>query len=262
MAEFCCRLCNSQIKPIFTSKILNKYPISYYYCSFCGLLQTETPYWFDEAYKDPINILDTGMISRNIDQSKITASIILFFFNNSAKFLDFAGGYGIFTRLMRDNGFDFSWFDPYTQNLFAKGFELSQFSDIELITCFEGFEHFVYPTVDIEKMLAISENIFFSTSLLPDPIPNPEQWWYYGLEHGQHISFYSEKTLDYIASKYRLKIYSFGSMHLLTRKKIHPVVFRFAIKHPNYLFFYFIAKNKKNSLTFSDMEYLIKKMKD
>ncbi len=44
-------------------------------------------------------------------------------------FLDYAGGYGVFTRLMRDIGFDFYWHDPYTQNLFANGFE----KDIKLI---------------------------------------------------------------------------------------------------------------------------------
>jgi len=258
MPDFYCRLCNEQVKPIFSSTILDKFEIKYYYCKNCGLLQTENPYWFEESYQESINVSDTGILARNIQFSKITATIIYFFYNNNAKFLDYAGGYGIFTRLMRDIGFDFYWHDLYTQNLVAKEFEVSAQSEIELITCFECFEHLVNPIDDIEKMLKISKNIFFSTSLLPNPIPNPEDWWYYGLEHGQHIAIYSRKTLDYIASKYGLNIYSYGDIHLFTKKKIHPYLFKFVIKHSKELFD-FIVKNKKKSLTFSDMENIIKK---
>jgi hypothetical protein len=140
----------------------------------------------------------------------------------------------------------------------ARGFELPSHSEIELLTCFECFEHLVNPTVDMEKMLAISKNIFLSTSLLPNPIPKPEDWWYYGFEHGQHIAFYSEKTLAYIASKYGFNIYSCGDLHLFTTKKIPPFLFRFVVKHSNILYG-LIVKNTKKSLTFSDMENIIKK---
>jgi len=119
--------------------------------------------------------------------------LLALFFNKNGKFLDFAGGYGVFVRLMRDIGFDFVLYDKYTQNLFAKGFEYNPSHKIEAITTFESFEHFAKPMDEIESMLKISKNIIFSTELLPDPIPKPEDWWYYGLEHGQHISFYSKK---------------------------------------------------------------------
>jgi hypothetical protein len=91
--------------------ILNKYDIKYYHCVNCGFLQTEESYWLNEAYDESINISDTGIMSRNIHLSKITTLILYFFFDKNNKFLDFAGGYGIFTRLMRDIGFDFYWSD-------------------------------------------------------------------------------------------------------------------------------------------------------
>ncbi len=50
----------------------------------------------------------------------------------------------MFTRLMRDYGFDFLHYDKHTQNLFARGFEFHD-EKIEAITCFECFEHFVNP---------------------------------------------------------------------------------------------------------------------
>jgi hypothetical protein len=259
MPGFYCRLCNTQIQPIFSSEILKKYTITYYHCNNCGLLQTENPYWLKESYHESINSTDTGILARNIDNSKIVASIIFFFFNKNAKFLDFAGGFGISTRLMRDIGFDFFWFDPFTDNLVARGFEYSDNLKIELVTCFECFEHLVNPREDIEKMLAISKNIFFTTSLLPNPVPKPDQWWYYGLEHGQHIAFYSKETLQFISRKYGLFLYSVGNFHLLTKKRISPFFFKFVVIFHDALF-YLLIKRQRNSRTFGDMNYLIKKM--
>jgi hypothetical protein len=50
-------------------------------------------------------------MQRNINLSKMVATILLLFFDFRRKFLDYAGGYGVFVRLMRDIGFDFYWYD-------------------------------------------------------------------------------------------------------------------------------------------------------
>jgi hypothetical protein len=114
-----CKICTQQAKQIFTAKILNKYDIKYYHCEHCGFLQTEEPFWLEEAYGESINVSDTGYMQRNLLLSqKLTILLRLFFYKN-AKFVDYAGGYGVFVRLMRDIGFDFYWDDKYTTNLFA-----------------------------------------------------------------------------------------------------------------------------------------------
>lgn len=215
-----CKICTQQTRQIFQAQMLNKYDINYFYCEHCGFLQTEEPYWLDEAYGETINVSDTGYMQRNINLSQKLTILLTLFFNKNAKFLDYAGGYGVFTRLMRDVGFDFCWDDKYTANLFARGFEYDTNDTIEAVTSFESFEHFVNPMDEIESLLKISKNIIFSTELLPHPIPNPQDWWYYGLDHGQHISFYSEKTFELIANKYNLNYINLGGLHLLTEKKI------------------------------------------
>lgn len=134
--------------------------------------------------------------------------------------MDYAGGYGVFVRIVRDIGFDFYWDDKYTTNLFARGFEYNNLDKYEAVTTFESFEHFVNPMDEIESLLKISKNIIFSTELLPNPIPKPQDWWYYGLVHGQHISFYSEKTFEFIAKKYNLNYTNLSGLHLLSEKKI------------------------------------------
>lgn len=252
-----CKICESESCEFSRAKILKKYDIAYFRCANCGFIQTEEPYWIDEAYQEPINVSDTGIIARNIYFGKTTASIIYFLFDRNACFLDYAGGYGLLTRMMRDIGFDFYWRDPYTKNLFARGFEYTGSGEIELITSFESFEHFVSPIQETEKILAISKNLLFTTELLPNPEPN--DWWYYGLEHGQHISFYSMKTLRFIASKYSLNLYSDGkSIHLLTTKKISSKFFKLLCRLNGPGCFY--VRRTMKSKTFDDHETIKRRL--
>ncbi len=251
-----CKICNLKTKNIFTAKILNKYHVKYYYCNHCGFLQTEEAYWIEEAYEESINVSDTGIMQRNIHLSKISCLLIYFLFDKSKKFVDFAGGYGIFTRLMRDMGFDFYWQDKFSVNLVARGFEYDQDNTkdaVELLTSFEAFEHFDQPIAEIENMLKISRSILFSTNLLPDDPPQPDDWWYYGLEHGQHISFYSKTTLKYIAKKYNLNLYTNNfNLHLLTDKKINRLYFKL-ILISNWFGLSYLIEKTLNSKTVDDM---------
>jgi hypothetical protein len=246
-----CKVCNASTQNIFSGKVLGKYKINYFFCNNCRFLQTEDPYWLSEAYADALNVMDTGVLTRNISVSKVVAVLIYFLFDKHQKFLDYAGGYGILTRFMRDVGFDFYWKDPFAQNLVARKFEYDDTSKIELVTAIECFEHFEKPFDDINTLFSLSSNIFFTTELLSDSVPSPAAWWYYGLDHGQHISFYSLKTLQFIAKKQGLFLYSFGSMHLFTNKKINKHFFNFLIKYAPYLFGY--VKRQMKSRTVDDM---------
>lgn len=221
-----CKICNSAIKEAFKKKILGKYDVSYYFCETCGLLQTEKPYWLDESYKDPINLSDAGYVTRNVYLSKKTLVLFTLLFGRKSIFLDYAGGYGMLTRLMRDYGLDFRWLDPHTPNLFANGFGYKG-EKIGALTCFECFEHFASPLDEFNKLLAISSNIFFSTRIMPHGLPPSGDWEYYGFEHGQHVSLYSEKTLRYLAAKHGLNYYTDGkNLHFFTLKKISNIIFK------------------------------------
>jgi hypothetical protein len=197
-------------------------------------------------------------MQRNLLFSEITALIIFFLFDSKGVFLDSAGGYGIFTRLMRDIGFDFYWNDLFTKNLLARGFEESKIKNkkIELLTSFECFEHFADPIREIEKLLVKSENILFSTTVLPEPVPDKDSWWYYGFSHGQHISFYRVDTLRTIADKFGLKFYTNGkNIHLFTKKRFSNFVFDIILKSRKPGLAY-LVKKKMKSLTLKDMNTL------
>jgi len=255
-----CKICNQDNNSIFTAKILNKYDVDYYHCSQCYFLQTEEPYWLEESYKESINLSDTGIMLRNISLSHITTIIVFFFYNRKKKFLDYAGGYGILTRMLRDVGLDFYWKDKFSKNLLARGFEYSSNNSFELVTSFEAFEHFENPLEEIESMLTKSDTILFSTNLINDDLPNPSEWWYFGLEHGQHISFFSKKTLEYVAKKYNLNLYTNNSsIHLLTAKNINRYFFWFVLKL-NRLGIFYLLRLFHSSKTGNDMGEIINKI--
>ena len=223
-----CKICEQNVELFSRVCLLGKYDVEFYRCRSCGFICTEEPYWLEEAYSTAITGSDVGLVRRNIHLAKIARVLIFTFFNSKGTFLDFAGGYGLFVRLMRDNGYDFLWYDRYCENLFASGF-VADFIDgmrYDLVTAFEVFEHLVDPITGVDEILRHTKNILFTTDLLPEPVPKPSEWWYYGVEHGQHISFYTRKSLEVLAEKKRLNLYSNGAtVHLLTESKLSAPLF-------------------------------------
>lgn len=215
-----CKICGSDSELAFEATVMGHYHGRFSRCRTCGFLQADNPDWLEAAYREPINLTDTGLVKRNLLLSRITAAIIFYLFDRNGTFVDYGGGYGLFTRLMRDIGLNFYWLDPHAQNLLSRGFEYQpEKGPPQLLTAFEVFEHLADPLAEIEKMVLLSRNILFSTALLPQSMPRPDQWWYYGLEHGQHVSFYSPETLSRIASRFGLACVSAGMVHLFTDRR-------------------------------------------
>lgn len=227
-----CRICSAEASGLFNANVLLRYDVEFFQCKSCGFVQTEDPYWLDKSYQEPINREDTGIVARNLRLADIASLTIFSMYKRNAMFLDYAGGTGLLVRLMRDRGYDFYWHDKYTDNLFARGFEGNPAGrGYELLTCFEAMEHFSDPQKEINEMLSMSRNLLFTTELLPSPAPSPGDWWYYGIDHGQHVSFYSLRTLQHIASGRNLNLYSNGvDTHLLTEKKIPPLLFSILVR--------------------------------
>src|SRR6516164_9052625 len=95
-----CPICSRRRRELFQAKLLRKYEVHYFLCETCGLIQTEQPYWLDEAYSRAIADADTGLVSRNLEIAKKLAGLLYFCLDPNAQYLEAAGGYGLLTRLM------------------------------------------------------------------------------------------------------------------------------------------------------------------
>jgi len=141
--------------------------------------------------------------------------------------LDYGGGNGMFVRMMRDRGFDFYWNDKYASNQFAEGFEAPHDMKFSLLTAFEVFEHLPQPLESLEDMVHYSDSVIFSTRLLPRWQIVPDDWWYFLIDTGQHISLYSRESLELIAKKFSVQLSSNGlSLHMFSRKTIPEILLK------------------------------------
>lgn len=254
-----CKICKSKfIKHELDLKIFNKF-VKLYSCNNCNYCFTEKPYWLEKSYSSVINSTDIGLLARNIFNSKLVSLIIKHLNLKNQIIIDIAGGYGVLVRLLRDKGINAYWIDKYCENLFASSFEHKFGQKYALATGFEFLEHLEDPMDHLSDIYKnFTENFIFSTLIMP--FPTPKNWWYYGEEHGQHISFYRVETLKFIANKFNKKLSSNKTnYHMIGDKKINYYTFKFLIKFSDLYDFCF---NKNiNNLTNQDYNKIINQLK-
>lgn len=226
-----CRICESSTVPFGNATVMKKYEVSYFACPQCGFVQTESPYWLEEAYADAIASIDIGSLDRALRMGAKTKALTVTLFDPWKPCLDFGAGFGLLVRRLRDLGLDFRYYDRHCENLFAQGFEADPAAGdrFELVTAFEVAEHLVDPVRDMGRILDCTGNLFFSTDLLPAHRPRPGEWWYYVPDTGQHISFYSRRSLDVLGERLGRRVHSSGNLHLFTHRRIPPWLYSLVV---------------------------------
>lgn len=217
-----CRVCRAAAEPFFSKTILGKHTVAYFKCPNCGLVQTEKPYWLAEAYQEPIGKLDVGMADRCVWTAQTTVALALRLnIKPESPCLDWGGGTGLFVRLCRDYGMNFFYYDLYGKNIFAGGFDRADAPASvawACITAFEVVEHLPNPLDDFGEFLRLSPQYFLFSTLLYTG--QPADWWYF-TNNGQHIAFYTRRSLELIAHHYGYHLASNDcDLHLFSRESV------------------------------------------
>jgi len=216
-----CVLCSALLEPFADGTVLGSRPVSYARCTSCRSVFLPEPTWLDEAYSSAISALDVGLLERCIQLANVTTALIAAEHLSRGTFLDFAGGYGTLTRLMRDRALDFRHDDPLCENIFAHGFDGSLDQRYDLITAFEVLEHLADPVTTLAPVAAMTDFLLVTTQVLPEPAPRPGEWDYFAEDTGQHITFYTVDGLRALGKALGFELTSSGRLvHLFHRSPL------------------------------------------
>jgi hypothetical protein len=239
-----CRLCSGTLINRFSLSVLHKYNVRYYECEQCHSLQTEKPYWLDEAYKINLHYIDTGAAQRNLDN--LAACYIVCKLFKIKNVIDIGGGDGLLCRLLRDYEINCFVKDKFAKPTYAQGFTEPDFKTPGLVIAFEVLEHFSYPKTDLDDLFRYNSGVILVSTLL---YANQEQdWWYYAPEGGQHVFFYSKQALDYITIKYDYRLFICGTRIIFVKQELLTPIKSFLLR--------FLLKGKICRLLKSVIVYL------
>ncbi len=227
-----CKICEAPTVHFGQQRILGQYLAEYRRCQACGYVFVVDPHWLEHAYSTAIAALDTGIVTRNLWLADVMSALLGTSLRKTRRTLDFGAGTGLLVRLMRDRGHDFHWYDAYSPNLLARGFESELSARFDLVTAFELVEHLPDPVATFDALHLLAPVIVISTELLPESASELDDWWYYAPESGQHIGFFTSNSLQVLARRLGLTLSSNGrNLHVLAPQAISTRLLR-ALRKP------------------------------
>lgn len=209
-----CRLCDAPAEWRFSLDLISRHSVQYYECTNCGSLQTEPPYWLDEAYANSnLARLDTGAAQRNL--TNLGAILSWVKIAGIRTVVDIGGGDGLFCRLLRDYGVDARLEDRYAANTYAQGFDDGPRIAPVLFTAFEVLEHYSTPKDDLAGLFETRpESVIVTTALYTGQGPD---WWYLTPDSGQHVFFYTRHAMKLIGDRFGYDVSFAGNYTIFNR---------------------------------------------
>lgn len=246
-----CRLCGGPTTPVWSGTLLGGYPADYVRCGDCDLLQVVNPFWLKELDRGLVDA-DTGAVQRNLRISQFLKIVLDCCRCGRSRMIDYGGGSGLLTRLMRDAGVEFLHHDPYSANVFARGFEYEG-QDAFGVTLFEVLEHVPACRELWEELADRKQFSLIVAGTECPPVPFDPNWWYLLPDTGQHVVFYSPKTFEYLARRYGYHYSAIGGIHVLARRRVPRLLLRIAWRTASWLALLW----PKSSLTQSDHRLML-----
>ena len=213
--------CDATLYPLGLSAI----PVSYRLCTQCQFVFTDffegfsDVQWQRYIYNEDYIKVDPEYLSVRPSQNANDISTLLQGKKDSILGLDYGGGNGMTSSLLRESGWAFDTYDPFGHTDISP----DRIGRYNFCSAIEVFEHLPDPVGTLrdvtEKVSAGALIILIGTQVLDGKISNESRlsWWYAAPRNG-HVSIYSKKSLQILGAAFGLTYSCFrGYPHLLTR---------------------------------------------
>jgi hypothetical protein len=168
--------------------------------------------------------------------------------------LDYGGGNGKTSELMRARGWTFDSFDPFGQTLMDQ----SHLGHYNFSSAIEVFEHTPDPVGTLGEILSKMDPnrmMILISTVLTDGVVSDNSglgWWYAAPRNG-HVSLYSRKSLEKLGARFELQCLSVGSgPHFIYSGYKRDELMRFAIRGKLLRRFHFLNRRFYKKLTSRD----------
>ena len=201
-----CPICQSLATHFSTLVIRDDICGDYKICNSCGFIFADNPVWLAGSFTDTLNSLDIGSVDRCNIVADFVEVLLKSLKKDNPKVLDWGGGYGLLTRILRDRGVNCSHYDPFVEPLFTKNIKLLPNTKFDLVVLSEVMLHMTDPVGTLSELLKISKRIMFTAVIAP-PDVTPE-WWYFMPETGQHITIFSKGSIFELGAALEVSVLS------------------------------------------------------
>jgi hypothetical protein len=264
VTEVDCPICRALANSAFSVCIRNERNVPLFQCTRCSFYFFAEPDWLAQSFSEELNELDLGSVAR----SHFVADFVTAVFplrKSGYTALDWGGGDGLLTRLLRERGINCVWQDPFVKPRFVGAAIYEPSSRVDVTVVSEVFLHLTNP-VSVLRLLLSQSELVIMTAVVP-PKDMTAQWWYLMPETGQHVSFYPLPALEALATQTSSRLYSDGRFfHVFSRRKlsfttrmlikIRPLAYgRAYLQHGARMIR--IASGKSHSMTADDQATLI-----
>ncbi len=202
-----CTLCKKKETEVWNDKRGR----SYNYCRNCGFI-----YLPEEQQLPPDKEKLRYQLHHNSQDNRgyieylnnFIDSAVAPYLEKGNSILDFGSGPDpCLTDLLKSRGFNTCSYDPF----FAPGNKWKE-KKFDGVISLEVFEHLRTPAMEIEELIKVLDKggkLIIRTLLHNEDHNFFMKWWY--REDITHISFYSEKTINFICSKWQFELLSINS---------------------------------------------------